>query len=206
MEKQPSPLDSADTKYLANEIIQKSISGENFDSLANQYTMDPSNQGNKGGDLGWFKKGRMVKPFEEAAFQASIGQIVGPVLTRFGYHVIRIRDKRIDKNGDDEILASHILLKIDISTSTLSELKRNATLFSYDALDFGFSEAIKTHNQNIFKAQKLKSDAFTVKGLGNFRPLVRFAFNNELNSISDVFENNQYYAICVLRFNNSSWY
>ena len=196
--KQPSSLDSADTKYLANEIIQKAISGENFDSLANQYTMDPSNQNNKGGDLGWFKKGRMVKPFEEAAFQASIGQIVGPVLSRFGYHIIHLRDKRIDKNGDDEILASHILLKIDISTSTLADLKRNATLFSYDALDFGFSEAIKIHNQNMFKAQKLKSDAFTVKGLGNFRPLVRFAFNNELNSISDVFENNQYYALCVL--------
>ena len=82
--------------------------------------MDPSNQGNKGGDLGWFQKGRMVKPFEEAAFQASKNEIIGPILSRFGYHIIHVRDKRIDKDGNDEILASHILIKIDIFPSTLN--------------------------------------------------------------------------------------
>ena len=77
--------------------FKKQDSNEEFASLANQYTMDPSNQGSKGGDLGWFKKGRMVKPFEEAAFQAKKDQIIGPVLSRFGYHIIHVRDKRIDK-------------------------------------------------------------------------------------------------------------
>ena len=68
--KEPSNQDSIDAKGLADELVQKANSNEEFASLANQYTMDPSNQGTKGGDLGWFKKGRMVKPFEEAAFQA----------------------------------------------------------------------------------------------------------------------------------------
>ena len=197
-EKKPSEQDSIDAKELADELVQKANSNEDFASLANQYTMDPSNQGIKGGDLGWFKKGRMVKPFEEAAFQASKNQIVGPVMSRFGYHIIHVRDKRIDKNGDNEILASHILIKIDISPSTLSNLKRSATLFSYDVQDNGFISAAENYNLSISKTKKLSIDDLTVEGLGNFRSAVRFAFNSKVNTFSEILENNQYFILCTL--------
>tara|TARA_Y100000591_G_scaffold115207_1_gene98464 strand:- start:1302 stop:3137 length:1836 start_codon:yes stop_codon:yes gene_type:complete len=196
--KEPSKQDSIDAKSLANELIQKANSGEEFTSLANQFTMDPSNQGTKGGDLGWFKKGRMVKPFEEAAFQARKNQIIGPVLSRFGYHVIHVRDKRIDNKGDNEILASHILIKIEISPSTLSSLRRSATLFSYDAQDNGFFSAAADYNMNISKLDKISADDLTVKGLGYLRSAVRFAFNNKINTVSEILENNQYFVLCTL--------
>ena len=196
--KQPSSQDSIDAKNLATELVEKAKSNEEFASLANQYTMDPSNQGTKGGDLGWFKKGRMVKPFEEAAFQASKNQIIGPVMSRFGYHIIHVRDKRIDKNGDNEVLASHILIKIDISPSTLSNLRRNATLFSYDAQDNGFDSAAKDYSLTISKVEKLSVDDLVVKGLGNLRSAVRFAFNNKVNTVSEILENDQYFVLCVL--------
>ncbi|MFL3006138.1 MAG: peptidylprolyl isomerase [Candidatus Neomarinimicrobiota bacterium] len=196
--KEPSNQDSIDAKGLANELVKKASSGEEFASLANQYTMDPSNQGTKGGDLGWFKKGRMVRPFEEAAFQAKKNQIIGPVLSRFGYHIIHVRDKRIDNKGDSEILASHILIKIDISPSTLSSLRRSATLFSYDAQDNGFFSAAEDYNVNISKAEKLSADDLAVKGLGNLRSAVRFAFNNKINTVSDILENDQYFVLCSL--------
>ncbi len=196
--KEPSNQDSVDAIGLANEIIQKANSGEEFASLANQYTMDPSNQGTKGGDLGWFKKGRMVKAFEEAAFQAKKNQIIGPVLSRFGYHIIHLRDRRIDSNGDNEILASHILIKIEISPSTLSAIKRNATLFSYDAQDNGFFSTAKEYDIDIFKAEKLSVDDLVVRGLGNLRSAVRFAFNNKIKTVSEILENNQYFVLCTL--------
>ena len=196
--KRPSNEDTLEAKDLSLDILQKAKSSPDFASLANQYTMDPSNQGDKGGDLGWFKKGRMVKPFEEAAFQASKNEIIGPVLSRFGYHIIHVRDKRIDKDGNDEILASHILIKIDISPSTLNKLKRDATLFSYDAQDNGFDSAIKTHNLLTSKAEKLEENDITVKELGNLRSMVRFAFNNKLSSVSEILENDNYYAVCIL--------
>ena len=196
--KQPSSQDSIDAKDLATELVEKAKSNEEFASLANQYTMDPSNQGTKGGDLGWFKKGRMVKPFEEAAFQASKNQIIGPVMSRFGYHIIHVRDKRIDKNGDNEILASHILIKIDISPSTLSNLRRNATLFSYDAQDNGFDSAAKDYSLSISKVEKLSVDDLVIKSLGNLRSAVRFAFNNKVNTVSEILENDQYFVLCVL--------
>ena len=196
--KQPSSQDSIDAKDLATELVEKAKSNEEFASLANQYTMDPSNQGTKGGDLGWFKKGRMVKPFEEAAFQASKNQIIGPVMSRFGYHIIHVRDKRIDKNGDNEVLASHILIKIDISPSTLSNLRRNATLFSYDAQDNGFDSAAKDYSLSISKVEKLSVDDLVIKSLGNLRSAVRFAFNNKVNTVSEILENDQYFVLCVL--------
>ena len=197
-EKRPSNEDTLEAKDLSLDILQKTKSSPDFASLANQYTMDPSNQGGKGGDLGWFKKGRMVKPFEEAAFKASKNEIIGPILSRFGYHIIHVRDKRIDKDGNDEILASHILIKIDISPSTLNKLKRDATLFSYDAQDNGFETAIKTHNLLTSKVEKLEENDFTVKELGNLRSMVRFAFNNKLSSVSEILENDKYYAVCIL--------
>ena len=197
-EKQPSNEDSSDAKNYSIDILEKARSNQDFASLANQHTMDPSNQGNKGGDLGWFKKGRMVKPFEEAAFRASKNEIIGPILSKFGYHIIYIRDKRTDKDGNDEILASHVLVKIDISPSTLNNLKRDATLFSYDAQDNGFDSAITTHNLFTSKVEKLEQNDLTVKGLGNLRPMVRFAFNNKLSSISEILENDKYYAVCIL--------
>ena len=99
---------------------------EDFSSLANEYTNDPGNAGDKGGDLGWFKKGRMVKPFEEAAFRASKNEIIGPILSKFGYHIIYIRDKRTDKDGNDEILASHSnLFKVKFISSPLKYLPEN---------------------------------------------------------------------------------
>ncbi len=72
---------------LAEAILKKLKGGANFASLAREYSTCPSKS--KGGDLGWFSTGQMVKPFEDATLRLSVGSLSGVVPTQFGYHIIK---------------------------------------------------------------------------------------------------------------------
>ena len=76
----------------ARDILAMAKSGQDFGSLARTHSECPSAR--EGGNLGWFGKGQMVKEFEEAAFKGSKGDVVGPVKTQFGWHLIKINDKK----------------------------------------------------------------------------------------------------------------
>ncbi len=80
-----------ETRARALAVYEKAIAGEEWDSLVVLYSQDATNN-QKGGDLGYFGRGRMVAPFDSAAFSAEVGDIVGPVKTRYGYHIISIDD------------------------------------------------------------------------------------------------------------------
>jgi peptidyl-prolyl cis-trans isomerase C len=76
--------------------------GEDFDKIATEMSEGPA--ATKGGDLGFFSQGRMVKEFEDVAFNMKVGAISDPVRTRFGFHIIKLTDKREDrKKAFDEV-------------------------------------------------------------------------------------------------------
>ena len=83
----------ADVKKLAEEIAAKAKGGADFAALAKQYSEDETNK-DKGGDLDFFAKGAMVPEFDQAAFAMQPGQVSDPVKTSFGYHVIKMVEKR----------------------------------------------------------------------------------------------------------------
>lgn len=76
---------------LANEIRQEILDGKTFEDAAAEYSSCPS--GVNGGDLGFFGRGQMVKPFEDAAFELEVGVVSEPVQTQFGWHLILVTDK-----------------------------------------------------------------------------------------------------------------
>jgi peptidyl-prolyl cis-trans isomerase C len=76
------------TEAEANVVLYDLTHGKDFGEVAKAKSICPS--GKKGGDLGWFGKGQMVREFEQAAFNLKVGEISKPVKTQFGYHLIKV--------------------------------------------------------------------------------------------------------------------
>ena len=87
-----SDEDKAKAKAKAEQLLKKARAGDDFATLAKENSEGPSNT--KGGDLGFFKKGQMVKPFEDAAFALQPGQLSDIVQTQFGYHIIKVTGRK----------------------------------------------------------------------------------------------------------------
>jgi len=87
-------------KELAEELKKRIVEGgEDFARVAEEHSECPSKK--RGGDLGWFGKGAMVRAFEVAAFSAQEGEVVGPVKTEFGWHVIYVYEVKDDIDPND---------------------------------------------------------------------------------------------------------
>jgi peptidyl-prolyl cis-trans isomerase C len=82
----------AEARKKIESVQQKVKDGEDFAELARQYSEGPSKT--RGGDLGYFRRGQMVKPFEDTAFAMKTNEVSGIVETRFGYHIIKVYDKK----------------------------------------------------------------------------------------------------------------
>ncbi|MEE9167165.1 MAG: peptidylprolyl isomerase, partial [Candidatus Neomarinimicrobiota bacterium] len=162
-----------------------------------QFSQDPGNSlpdgEGKGGDLGWFGRGQMVKPFEEAAFGAETGDVIGPVKTTFGYHIIQVNDKR--SNGKDEVNAAHILLTVTMGPSTRQNIRNRANQFIFDVEDYGFDKAVEMNNLSTSSLGPISEDARFLAGFGFFAEPVGFAFSSETGAVSGVLESEGSFAV-----------
>lgn len=180
--KTPSSEDTAQAKTEAEEVLRQAKNGEDFAQLAKDYSDGPS--ATQGGSLGWFSKGQMVAPFSDAAFAAKPGDIVGPVETRYGFHVIKVEDKRT-QNGQEQVKASHVLINIMPSSSTIDQQKSQAALFLFDAQDYGFPASADSNNVQIEGTQPFAKDAQYIPGIGPVSDAVDFAFGNPVGTMSE---------------------
>ena len=105
---------------LAEEVRERAAGGEDFATLAREYSEDQGTA-QRGGDLGWFERGTMVAPFEEAAFSMEPGEVSGVVETPFGLHIIKVYDRETESFEESQS---------DFRTTVINE-RRQASLNEY---------------------------------------------------------------------------
>ena len=171
-------------KQMADSLKTIIDNGADFATLAIQNSVDGSAQ--DGGDLGWFREGRMVKPFNDACFEGNKRDVL-VVKTQFGYHVIEILDQSPPvKKVNIAILAR----EIKPSSKTYQDIYARAIEFAglnntYEK----FNAAITQQNLTKRYASELTESQRDIPGLDYPRPLIQWAFEAELHEIStEIFE------------------
>ncbi|MEJ5306398.1 MAG: peptidylprolyl isomerase [Ignavibacteria bacterium] len=189
----PIAGDSVAALNKARDILQQIKNGADFAKLAKDYSLDPISA-SRGGDLGWFGKGMMVPPFEKAAFNAKIGEVVGPVRTDYGYHIIKVHDK-----SKRIIIAAELNQPIKISPQTEEELYNAAQDFAYIVQKNGnFEKEAELMKYQVQETAPFNEKSEFIPGIGMYKQLVKFAFDNKVGEVSEVFPTSQGYVVAMV--------
>ena len=177
----------------ANELLEEALKPETvFAQLARDNSDGPSAP--QGGDLGFFEEGIMTPKFNDFAFGNEIGH-VGLVETDFGYHIVKVDDKR------DVVQIATLSREIAPSEETLNTLFTDATRFEMAVTETGdsFSDLAKEYEYAVRPVNKIKAMDEYLPGLSSQRNVVQWAFNDE-TEIGDIrrFNINNGYAVIQL--------
>jgi len=184
--------DTNAAKTKAEQIAQRLRGGEDFVKLAAENSDDPSNKF-KGGDLGWFGKGAMVKEFEDAVTAAAIGEIVGPVKSQFGYHIIRVKGRQ-----SKEFKFADIKSIAKASTKTKDAARKRAEDFSFVSKKGNLEEeATKLGLQVVDIPNYITKGAF-VPGAGQNTSVTKFALGEDKGAVSDPMKIQTGYAVYLI--------
>ncbi|MEM6800507.1 MAG: peptidylprolyl isomerase [Bacteroidota bacterium] len=119
---------------ILNKAREEAMADGDFGALATKYTMEPGGKERKG-SLSWFGRGQMVPEFEEVVYQMRVGEVSEPFKTEFGYHIVKLNDKR-----GERVNASHILRRLSVSANgdsiAMDSLRKIMDLVALDSMTF----------------------------------------------------------------------
>lgn len=173
----------------ANKVYQRLVNGEDFATLANELSADPGSAKN-GGDLGYFTKGMMVKEFEDAVFNGKVGEIQKPVKTSYGYHIIKVTER-----VNYKYVVERIVNQVKQSATTRDRIFNAANDFSYLANKNGFESEAKLMGYEIRETPLFSEQSVSVPAIGPNKQLVKYSFENSVNTISPPFKTPSGYVV-----------
>ena len=179
--KEPTPEDSAATRADLEDIRRGVVEGADFEAEARTWSDDPSAE--RGGDLGFFARGDMPQPIEEAAFSLDAGQISEVFESPFGYHIVRVEERKND-DGEETVRARHILLRVEASNQTLRHAASSSDDFA-DALADGdkFDAIAAELDLTVERTTPFERGAL-IPGVGYLRAAQRFAFHEKVGTVT----------------------
>ncbi len=188
-----SGQDEVAQKAKAEAALRRAKGGEDFSQLAAQLSEEPG-AAERGGDLGWFGKGRMVPEFESAVFGAKVGDVVGPIKTQFGWHVIKVSGR-----SSSEIKYAEIRISIKPSAQTRDDVYETARNFAYFANENGLeAEAAQNKLQVLETPEFAKQSGSYIPNIGVNPALMKFAFENGVGKMSDVHRAANGYVVAIV--------
>jgi parvulin-like peptidyl-prolyl isomerase len=174
----PADGDDDSVRNVAVQIMKRAKSGESFNELAHTYSAEPGSV-ERGGDLGYFGKGMMVKSFEDACFKGKPGEILGPVKTEFGYHIIKVNDR-----GNRNFTVHDWKVVPQVSEQTIESLRHRAE-------DFRRRLTPGTSVDSLGKGEDVELVSSPVRRnhpVGGSMELSDFAYRSTLGAVSDVID------------------
>ena len=180
----------------ASKVLEKARAGEDFAELAKKYSEGPTAK--KGGDLGYFSSGRMVKPFEEAAFKMKKGEISDLVRTPFGFHIIKVEDiKEARTKSLEEVRGQISKTLITMASADLAHEKA-LSLIDQMPYDVDLKQYAERHKVPIKQSDYFAADD-AIPDMGGDEKLRKSIFSLEKDEVSEVLEyQGKFYIIQVL--------
>ncbi|HNX00953.1 MAG TPA: peptidylprolyl isomerase [Candidatus Cloacimonadota bacterium] len=181
----PSQDDYNTAKRDIDDVYSRVLSGEDFAKLATEFSTDPGTKQN-GGDLGFFGHGQMVPEFEKVAFSLEPGQVSKPFTTSFGWHIVKVTEKRVNEQGQPEVKASHIVIRVTPSQTTKDELLTKAENIRKMAKKIGIEATAKKEKLEAPETDEIFKDAKYLPYIGKNDMLLAWAKKARLHSISPI--------------------
>ena len=194
--KAPSKEDEEKVKSRLLEVRDLALKGENFDTLAREYSEDPASK-QKGGDLGWLKKGSIKQPFDQVIFNLKPGGLSEPVKSEYNWYLIKLLEKKKTK-GVEEAHASQIVLRIIPSEETLNKIKNQSEELSRQAKKIGLDKAAAEEKLQVKESGMFVKGSF-IPNLGMSQEANKFAFENKPGKTSDPIEAQFFYYVVELK-------
>ncbi len=187
---EPSKEEEKAVEKELNQLKERILNGEDFGELAKEYSQDPGTAP-EGGDLGFFRKGQMVKEFEDVAFKMAPGELSRVVKSDFGYHLIQVLERR-----GESVHARHILLKPTISEDKYGdlevEIKKIYSKIANDSIPFEFAVDLYSEDEQtkamggLLFNPKTGTTYFEIDELLEFNPEMYLAIDDlEIGEISE---------------------
>jgi len=183
--------DTAAAKKKADDLYARVKNGEDISKLALEFSNDPSVGQNKG-NLGWFTKGAMVKEFEDAVFKANAGDLVGPIKSTYGFHIVKVFGKE-----KKEFKVAQMMKIVSPTSRSRQIAEKNAQDFYEEITKNGqnMDSLAKQKNLQVQTTSEIQRDGTIPGAVGQDKSLLKYFFENKVNTISEPVKIDAGYAI-----------